>query len=407
MEEIFRETAMAYYNGGSEELKQDIKKIFNELDKDRDGRISLRELRNGYKCRNEEFVRCDGDNNGTLDFQEFITFYFANKISWRWCDGCGVILTTFFACVRCFDGSSPFNLCCECYGGRTFTHNHSDFVDNHTLLGQQRQSSPERDPMESLREIATTYYKKGSQEVKQLATEFFNSMDINRDGQISLDEFLSFMRQEGCSQMSNPYFFKVLDKDGNNALDFTEVLTLYYVMRSGRRFCGGCGCFLDGMYLTCVSCFETDADPFCVCFDCYRDNRYNHKHSNFWDNFALLEMKRQEALEAKTAPKPQYGQYENAGSRPSSSLVIYQEPKWRKTRAALQLLNLAASLANASVQIQVSKGFGIAKLGACPMFEGEFSTWKSCSPIQKLQLFKTSVALFYPVLADSFFSTNK
>ncbi|KAK6914169.1 EF-hand domain [Dillenia turbinata] len=327
MEEIFRQTAMAYYKGGSEELKRDIKMCFHELDIDGDGRLSLQELRKAYKFKNEFFKSLDRDNNGTLDFQEFITFYYATKSNCPWCDECGVILTTFFTCVQCF-GSRSFDLCCECYSGRKFTHNHSVFVDNLSLLQKQRQSSLERDPMESLRKIATTYYKKGSKQVKQLVTDFFNSMDINGDGKINLHEFLSFMRQEGYSQMSNSYFFKVLDKDGNNTLDFNEVLTLYYVLRSGRRFCGGCGCFLDGMYLTCVSCFETNAHSYCVCFDCYRDNTYIHKHSNFLDNVALLEMKRQEALEAKMAPKPQYRQYES------------------KTSIALKALELATSVAS-------------------------------------------------------------
>ncbi|KAK6914168.1 EF-hand domain [Dillenia turbinata] len=278
MEEIFRETAMAYCNGGSEEQKQDTKKFFNFLDKDGDGILSMQELIDALNCDNEVFMKFDRDNNGTLDFQEFITLNYAAAVNCR----------------------------------SKFRHNHSVFMDNLSLLEKQRQSSLERDPMESLRKIATTYYNKGSEHVKQLVKEFFNSMDINGDGQISLHEFLSFMKEEGYSQMSNPFFFKVLDKDGNNILDFDEVLMLYYVMRSGRRFCEGCGCFLDGMYLTCVSCFETDAHSFCICFDCYCDNKYIHKHSNFLDNFALLEMKRQEALKAKKAPKsaPQCGQYE-------------------------------------------------------------------------------------------------
>ncbi|KAK6914164.1 EF-hand domain [Dillenia turbinata] len=282
---------MAYYYGGSEELKQDIKKRFNELDKDRDGILSLQELRNAYNCSNEVFMIFERDNNGSLNFQEFITFYYATKNRWHWCDECKVTVTTFFTCVHCFGGSSPINLCCKCYSAR--------------------QSTLARDPMESLRKIATTYYKKGSEHVKQLIIDFFYSMDINRDRQISLHEFLYCMTQEGYSEMSNPNFIALFDKDGNKTLDFYEFLMLYYVMRSGRRFCCGCGCFLDGMYLTCVPCFETNAHSFCVCFKCYHDNTYIHEHCNFLDNFALLEMKRQKALKVKMPPEsaPQYGQF--------------------------------------------------------------------------------------------------
>ncbi|GKC17150.1 serine/threonine-protein phosphatase [Tanacetum coccineum] len=57
------------------------------------------------------------------------------------------------------------------------------------------------------------------------------------DGKIDQKEFLEFMWDEGCLQMKNPSFFKQLDLDGNGTLDFVDVMTLYYIVKSGRPFC--------------------------------------------------------------------------------------------------------------------------------------------------------------------------
>ncbi|KAE9452984.1 hypothetical protein C3L33_15116, partial [Rhododendron williamsianum] len=100
------------------------------------------------------------------------------------------------------------------------------------------------------------------------------------------------MREEGHIKMSNRHFFEELDIDGNGTLEFMEVMALYYIIKSGRPFCGGCDKFIPGMYFTCSKCFENGKPLFCVCSECFKDELYVHEHDQFLDNYALLEAKR-------------------------------------------------------------------------------------------------------------------
>ncbi|CAA2976329.1 Ca2+ sensor (EF-Hand superfamily) [Olea europaea subsp. europaea] len=153
--------------------------------------------------------------------------------------------------------------------------------------------------MEELREIARAHYKAGSPEVQTLAYEFFKSLDMNGDGRVQLHEFLAFMRQEGHSRMYNTYFFHELDRDHNGTLDFGEVMTLYYIIKSGRPFCDWCGQFIPGIFFSCVECFENPLGSFTLCQDCYKSKNCDHNHYGrvqFLDNYTLLESKKNSAM---------------------------------------------------------------------------------------------------------------
>ncbi|GJV48885.1 serine/threonine-protein phosphatase [Tanacetum coccineum] len=91
--------------------------------------------------------------------------------------------------------------------------------------------------MEELSKIAMAHYQASSDDIQRLARDFLCAMDNDGDGKIDQKEFLEFMWDEGCLQMKNPSFFKQLDLDGNGTLDFVEVMTLYYIVKSGRPFC--------------------------------------------------------------------------------------------------------------------------------------------------------------------------
>lgn len=153
--------------------------------------------------------------------------------------------------------------------------------------------------MDELHKTAEAYYNVSTENIKKRANEFFREMDQNDDGQVSLQEYLAFMKNQRYTNMNNPYFFKKLSKQGNDEtyLTFLEVMTLFYIIESGRPFCDGCGDFISGMFFTCVECFESKRSTFNVCVDCFICGNYVHNHKDFMDNFLLLESKRKVGVE--------------------------------------------------------------------------------------------------------------
>jgi Ca2+-binding EF-hand superfamily protein len=87
--------------------------------------------------------------------------------------------------------------------------------------------------MEELHMAASACYSNASPEVKKLAHDFFDSMDTDKDGQVSIDEFTDFFKQldDGMDRS----FFAALDRNGNGSLQFGEVLTLNYIIITGQN----------------------------------------------------------------------------------------------------------------------------------------------------------------------------
>lgn len=111
----------------------------------------------------------------------------------------------------------------------------------------------------------------------------------------------AFMKHEGHTLLANPHFFKEVDRDGSGALEFWEILTLFYIIKSGRPLCECCGVLIPGTYFSCVECFESCDASYSLCIYCYRSNKSNHNHDGrqqFLDTFTLLENK-------KRRPKPE------------------------------------------------------------------------------------------------------
>ena len=69
-------------------------------------------------------------------------------------------------------------------------------------------------------------------------------------------------------------------------------LTMYYIIKSGRPYCDGCGVFLMGLFFTCLNCFESSHTTFDLCSACYRGRRFVHPHAAILDNYILLTHKR-------------------------------------------------------------------------------------------------------------------
>ncbi|PRQ30440.1 putative EF-Hand 1, calcium-binding protein [Rosa chinensis] len=147
--------------------------------------------------------------------------------------------------------------------------------------------------MEELLQAAVAYYNNGSNNLRELASNFFKSMDTNRDRRVSRSEFVRFLQQSGYN--INPYIFNALDRNGDGYLDFWEVLTLYYIIKTRLYHCADCGVRLLGLYFTCVECFDRAGDTYDLCSICYSARQFRHSHTLFLDNHMLLIAKRRQA----------------------------------------------------------------------------------------------------------------
>ncbi|KAL1561677.1 hypothetical protein AAHA92_04353 [Salvia divinorum] len=150
--------------------------------------------------------------------------------------------------------------------------------------------------VEEVREIAKFYYDSATPQVQEQAKHFFNSMDLDGNGEINLVEFLSFMREEGYfKQMRNNSFFKMLDASGRGSLAFMDVITLYYIIKSGRPLCDSCSQLIPGTFFSCAACFNRPGDSFNLCRSChlktknYDDHKHDGRAALFLDNFTLLQ----------------------------------------------------------------------------------------------------------------------
>ncbi|XVE65805.1 hypothetical protein DITRI_Ditri08aG0028900 [Diplodiscus trichospermus] len=280
MDEI-RATASAYYAKLPQSQKQQALEIFNSMDRDRDGKVDLQE----YIAQLKQLPTSASSNSKTKTIM-------AAWISMR---------ETTSSTTRML--SSSITMCCskEKGGNR----------QSHLRRRHPRVSHPNRKPiklkeasqrrelslnqMDEIRATVSAYYANLPQSRKQEAQKFFRSMDTDGDEKVDLQEYLAGLRKLGLTTLTDISFFKELDRDGNGSLDFDEVLTLFYLIETGRIvFCAGCGEFLKGVYFTCVNCFDNStAESFDLCCSCYHKNNFqHHKRAVFVDNYLLLQSKR-------------------------------------------------------------------------------------------------------------------
>lgn len=139
MKEI-REVARAYYNGADEEEREVARKLFEALDEDGDGKVSLNEYKkrvNPFFSNTHIFEQLDQNGNGTLDFDEVLALYYMDKVSIPRCASCHhLLLASYFCCMSCLGKTTSYHLCCHCYGGGKFDHRHSssEFSDTRAML---------------------------------------------------------------------------------------------------------------------------------------------------------------------------------------------------------------------------------------------------------------------------------
>ncbi|KAG5560430.1 hypothetical protein RHGRI_003670 [Rhododendron griersonianum] len=139
-----------------------------------------------------------------------------------------------------------------------------------------------------IRGAAMAYYANLSDEEQRKAWEFFKSIDTDGNGTISRREYSRSLAKMGYPDTQNA--FKMLDKNGDGALDFKECITLFYIItvHNGGVFCDGCGINLWDIYFVCVGCYMAGGNTYDLCCDCYRTKNFNHQNAVFCDNFKLL-----------------------------------------------------------------------------------------------------------------------
>ncbi|KAG6726917.1 hypothetical protein I3842_02G104300 [Carya illinoinensis] len=157
-----------------------------------------------------------------------------------------------------------------------------------------------------LRMAAFAYYHNASQDLQKRARAFFDAMDINRDGRVSLNEFITFFREHGYDRIDGGRF-REFDRDGDGSLDFYEALTLYYTIKTRSAWCRVCGTWLTRLYFTCVTCFDSGGDTYDLCPACYAKHANNRPHHGpnghpniFLDSYVLLRARRGQMPAAPT-----------------------------------------------------------------------------------------------------------
>ncbi|XP_031251284.1 uncharacterized protein LOC116109190 [Pistacia vera] len=198
--------------------------------------------------------------------------------------------------------------------------------------------------MEELREASIAYYNNGSKDLQLLAWNFFKSMDTDGDGRVSLIEFVQFLQQRGY-QWIHPSFFTELDRNRDGSLDFWEVLTLYYMVKTRTVCCSECRACLKGLYFTCVICFDRPGDAFDLCSTCYCRRTFRHRHTQFLDSYVLLRSRRGPSMGTTNMNPP---------CIPQPLILAEPEPakiRWWKAFQALETALAIGSLASVGCSI--------------------------------------------------------
>lgn len=115
-------------------------------------------------------------------------------------------------------------------------------------------------------------------------------MKLEGNNNLSLTDFFDFFLQEKYPKNVACSLFKDQDINGDGILDFDKFITLFYQYHERRLlYCRGFETFLYGLYFTCIKCFGTTNNSYELCCFCYQKKNFqHHKDAVFLDNYALL-----------------------------------------------------------------------------------------------------------------------
>ncbi|KAL7105623.1 hypothetical protein ACP275_07G055400 [Erythranthe tilingii] len=145
--------------------------------------------------------------------------------------------------------------------------------------------------MEGIREIARSYYSRASEEEKKSVQEFFEKLDVDRDGKVSRPELKRSATVSASLSADN--IFQKLDVNGDGVLDFDEAKCLYYMANKVKiPRCCGCYDLLVGPYFSCSLCAGKSPHTYDLCCACYRaeghESAHEHEFEHMVDNHTLM-----------------------------------------------------------------------------------------------------------------------
>ena len=138
--------------------------------------------------------------------------------------------------------------------------------------------------MEEIRNAALAYHARLSHGEKQFAENLFKSLDANRDGKIAFRVYKAAFAdvEKKVKGITDPRFFKKLAGDKDGFLDKRDVITLSYLINTGKvLFCDSCGEFVMLQFFACIQCFNRSANGefYKLCSSCYGGGIFEH-HSD-------------------------------------------------------------------------------------------------------------------------------
>ncbi|XXG43832.1 hypothetical protein AAC387_Pa01g3782 [Persea americana] len=325
MEEI-RRAGQGHYDNMSSLEKEMVKQMFASHAANGEGRISRQDVfiqfANSMPTSNiaSFFSMIDKDNNGFLDFSEFVTLHYVTH-SRPPCNCCKKIVNgLYFCCERCWEMHvrsrvefQPYELCSECYYGKRFIHEHHEFLDNFMLLRSEANRHSRK--KEKVLEAGRFHFKFLTEPELNVARKLFGEMDQDEDCRVHSNEVIDFLISKGMPSTEAQKIFDNMGLMQNSYLTFEDLVAFWYVLVN-RPVCDGCRDIIMGSYYTCDACFYAyndggDTNTYDLCHGCYSKNGKHdahREHGIFVDNTALLlHLKDQKArpcqLRKKSSPE--------------------------------------------------------------------------------------------------------
>lgn len=84
--------------------------------------------------------------------------------------------------------------------------------------------------IEKVPKAASAHYVGVTEAWKQTAQRFFEAMDKDKSGNVSIDEFMALLRHAGFKSDNHYWLFAELDQDDNGTLNFKELVTCFYIL---------------------------------------------------------------------------------------------------------------------------------------------------------------------------------